>query len=41
MAYAEDQDGDRLGPHDHAQVPMGVRRRPDTRFRMELGNQLC
>ena len=41
MAGAEDQAGDRPGPHDHAQVPASVRRRPNTRFRMELGGQLC
>ena len=41
MANVDDQAGtDRPGPHV-TQVPTGVRHRPDTRFRMELGNQLC
>ena len=42
MADAEDQAGeDTPGPHV-AQVSTSVaRRRPDTRFRMELGDQLC
>ena len=26
---------------DRVQIPMGVSRRPDTQFRMELGGQLC
>ena len=41
MADAEDQAGDRPGPHDQAHVPAGVRRRLDTQFRMDLGDQIC
>ena len=41
MVDAKDQVGaNKPGPHV-AQVPAGVRHRPDTRFRMELGDQPC
>ena len=38
MAKAADQ-GDITDPR--VQIPLGVRRRVDTRFRMELDDQLC